>query len=110
MEYIKLDADLAVKIVRLHLKGFDKKQISAVLGIKQMDVFNVLRGNSYSNVTGMLNDNITDEELVIAKYFLDKGYPYREVAKRAEIDANKVRNIKGRIYYLRRRDMMTNRS
>jgi hypothetical protein len=107
--YRKMDADLAVQVVRLHSKGLDRKQISAVLGLKPMDVFNVLRGNSYSNVTGMLNEYITDEELIVTKYFLDKGFPYREVAKRTDIDANKVRNIKGRIYYLRRRKLLSSR-
>ncbi|GAB6153692.1 hypothetical protein JCM17380_24420 [Desulfosporosinus burensis] len=75
--------------------GLDKKSIADRYNYKYMDVVNVLRGNAYSHVTGILNRNIGSEEVTVVKYLLKQEHPYREIASFAGIDANKVRNIRG---------------
>lgn len=81
--------------------GLDKKSIADRYNYKYMDVVNVLRGNAYSHVTGILNRNISSEEVTVVKYLLKQEHPYREIASYTGIDANKVRNIMGYLHHSR---------
>ncbi|MPM36890.1 hypothetical protein SDC9_83494 [bioreactor metagenome] len=64
-----------------------------------MDVVNVLRGNSFSWITGILHHSISQEEYIVTRRLLRQGHTYREVARFAGIDANKVRNVLGVMRY-----------
>lgn len=95
----KMDEREAKYITVLNSVGIAKKIIAERFNYKYMDVVNVLRGNSFSNITGILNKNISQEEIIVATRLLRQGHAYREVAKFAGIDANKVRNILGVLQY-----------
>lgn len=96
---IKVNESEARYIQVLHSVGLPKVEIAEEFKYKYMDVINVLRGNAFSNVTGILNRNITEKELVIVEHLLNQGHSYRAIAKFSGIDANKVRNIKGYLHY-----------
>lgn len=83
----------------LHSVGITKKSISERFGYKYMDTVNVLRGNSYSHVTGILNNNITADEYFVSAWLLKQGHSYRAVADMAAIEPNKVRNVMGVLKY-----------
>lgn len=86
-------------ITLLHDIGLTKREIAERYGFKYMDIVNVLRGNSYSSVTGIINKSIKPDECVVATYLLKQGKPYREIAAYTGIDANKIRNIMGVLQY-----------
>lgn len=88
-------------ITVLNSVGIAKSAIAKKFNYKYMDVVNVLRGNSFSNITGILNTNISQEEIIVATRLLQQGHAYREVARFAGIDANKVRNILGVLQHSR---------
>ena len=79
--------------------GMSKKAIAARYNYKYMDVINVLRGNSFSQITGILHHSITKEEIIVVKRLLKQEHPYREIASYAGIEDNKVRNIMGYLQY-----------
>lgn len=97
----KVDVREARWIQLVSSVGLPKAEIARRYNFKYMDVVNVLRGNSYSWVTGILNSNITQEEYIVARRLLKQGHPYREVSKFSGIDANKVRNILGVLIFKR---------
>lgn len=99
MENVRVNCREAGWIVLLNSVGLSKKEISDRYGYKYMDVVNVLRGNSYSHITGILNRNIKDVEVTVVSYLLRQGKPYRAVAEFTGIDSNKVRNIMGYLQY-----------
>lgn len=92
---MKVDEREAKWVVLVSSVGLSKREIANRYSYKYMDVVNVLRGNSYSWITGILNNSITQEEVIVVKRLLRQGHPYREIAGYAGIDANKVRNIMG---------------
>ena len=96
---IKINESEAKYIQVLHSVGLPKMVIASEFKYKYMDVVNVLRGNAFSNVTGILNRNITEKELMVVEHLLNQGHSYRTIAKFSGIDANKVRNIKGYLQY-----------
>lgn len=79
--------------------GASKREIADRYGYKYMDVVNVLRGNSYSHVTGILNRNINAVEQIVSMFLLKQGKPYRDIAAYTNIDANKIRNVMGVLQY-----------
>lgn len=92
---MKVDEREAKWIMLLSSVELSKKEIANRYSYKYMDVLNVLRGNSYSWITGILHHSISQEEVIVVKRLLGQGHPYREIASYAGIDANKVRNIMG---------------
>lgn len=98
---MKVNEREAQWIVLLNSVGMSKVDIASNYQYKYMDVINVLRGNSFSHVTGILNRNITEEEYIVAKRLLKQGHPYRFVAYISDIDSNKVRNIMGTLQHKR---------
>jgi len=96
---IKVNEQEARYIQVLHSVGLSRNEISRDFKYKYMDVINVLRGNSFSDVTGILNKNITKKEFIVVEHLLNQGHAYRDVARFSGIDANKVRNIKGCLQY-----------
>lgn len=86
-------------IVLLDSVGMSKTEIANRYDFKRMDVVNVLRGNSFSHVTGIRNKNISIEEFITSKRLLKQGHPYRDVADYSGIEANKVRNVMGVMQY-----------
>lgn len=99
MENTKMDEREALWVQVVTSVGLPKIGIAERYNYKYMDVVNVLRGNSFSWITGILNNNITQEEYIVGKRLLKQGHPYREVARLAGIDANKVRNVMGVLQY-----------
>lgn len=95
----KVDEKEAQWIKVLNSVGLSKMEISNRYNFKYMDVINVLRGNSYSHVTGILHHSITQEEIIVVKRLLKMEHPYVEVANFAGIEANRVRNIMGYLQY-----------
>jgi len=79
--------------------GLSTKEIAERYRFKYMDVLNVLRGNTYSSVTGILNKNISPEEFQVSSFLLKQGKPYKEIADFTGINHNKVRNIMGVLQY-----------
>lgn len=96
---VKVDEREAKWIQLVGSVGLTKVEIAKRYAYKYMDVINVLRGNSFSWITGILSRNITQEEYVVVRRLLKQSHPYREVAKFSGIDANKVRNIMGVLQY-----------
>lgn len=96
---VKVDEREAQWIQLVGSVGLSKIEIVKRYAYKYMDVVNVLRGNSFSWITGILNRNITQEEYIVVKRLLKQGHPYRDVANYAGIDSNKVRNIMGVLQY-----------
>lgn len=99
LENVKLSPNEVKYIQVLRAIGVPPIDISTLFGYKYKDVINVLRGNTYSSITGILNRTITETEVIVAEWFLKQDMPYREVAAITRIDANKVRNIKGVMQY-----------
>ena len=97
--YRSVNAYEARYIQILNSVGIKKKDISERFGYKYMDTVNVLRGNSFSHVTGILNKNVRSDEYFVSAWLLKQGHSYRAVAEMAGIDANKVRNIQGVLKY-----------
>jgi len=97
--YKKVNEREALWIKVLYSAGASKKEIADRYGFKYMDVRNVLRGNSFSRVTGILNKHIKLEEFIVAKFLLRQGNSYRSIAYYTGIDKNKVRNVMGVLQY-----------
>lgn len=95
VETRKMDEREAKYVLILSSVGVSKNVIARKFNYKYMDVVNVLRGNSFSDITGILNKNISQEEMIVASRLLKQGHAYREVANFSGIDANKVRNVMG---------------
>jgi cobalamin biosynthesis Co2+ chelatase CbiK len=89
----------AMYIKMLNNAGFDAGYIATLKNYKKMDVINVVRGNSFSSVTGILHCLITTDEVITVAMLLRQEHPYRDIASYSGIDANKVRNIKGYLQY-----------
>ncbi|URZ16906.1 hypothetical protein [Clostridium felsineum] len=98
-QFCKVNEREAMYIQILASTGVSKSLIAERFNYKMMDVINVLRANSFSHVTGLLNPHITEEELTVGAFFLKKGLAYRHVAEITGIDANKIRNIRGYLTY-----------
>jgi hypothetical protein len=75
--------------------GMSAMQISNRYKYPYINVKDVLTGNSYSRVTGILNKTVTQDELTVVTWLLQRRIPYRQVALLTGIEANIVRNIKG---------------
>lgn len=95
----KVDEREAVWIVLLNSVGLGRKAIADNYNFKYMDVANVLRGNSFSNITGILHHSISQEDVIAVKRLLKQDHPYRDIAVYAGYEDNKVRNIMGYLQY-----------
>lgn len=99
MRFRKVNEREAQWIQLLSSIGSTPSEIADRYGFKRMDVYNVLRGNAFSWVTGIINRNIKPVELTVVRFLLKSDKPYREIANYTGIDDNKVRNIMGFMEY-----------
>lgn len=98
--YVKLNEREALYIQVLDSVGMSKKEIADRFNYKYMDVVNVLRGNCFNNVTGILQVNgIPENKLIDTVTLLMTGESYRAVADIVGIEYNKVRNVLGYLKY-----------
>ena len=98
---MKKITELEVKwiMVVASVGGMSKKALAERYNYKYMDVINVLRGNSFSNISGILHHSITEEEIITVSRLLQCEHPYRDIASYAGIEDNKVRNIMGYLQF-----------
>lgn len=99
--FTKVDEQEAKFIQAIYTAGLNKVTISNLYGYKYMDVVNVLRGNSFSWVTGILGKGISKDEIITVKKLIQAGRAYRDLARYSKIEANRVRNIMGYLQFNR---------
>ena len=100
MDFIKLNEKEAKYIQVLDSVGLSPITISKKFGYKYTDIINVLRGNTFNHVTGILKVDVPADKVIEISYLLKIGVPYKKVATITKINENKIRNIRGYMKYL----------